>query len=107
MADGKQTHHICRESLRGRGFRQHAVRRDCRIEEILGDFPVLKQMDQTEVNLDELDYLTKRLDSFDEYERTQFQGMASWLNLHGVDEMINLTFCCQEATVATDFSDLQ
>jgi len=84
-----------------------AVKRDCRIEKILSDFPVLKQMELTEVNLDEIDYLAKRLDSFDDYEKTEFQGMASRLDLHGVDEFINLTFCCQEVTVVTDFNNLE
>ncbi|WP_294852446.1 antirestriction protein ArdA [uncultured Oscillibacter sp.] len=84
-----------------------SVARDCRIEEISGDFPVLKQLEQTNTNLDELDYLTKRLDSFDHYEKAQFQGMASKLRLHGIDELINLTFCCQETTIITDFTDLE
>lgn len=83
-----------------------AVRQDCRIEEIRSDWLVLKQMEATNTNLDELGYLAKRLDSFDDYEMTQFQGMASRLDLHGVDELINLTFCCQEVTVITDFDDL-
>lgn len=83
------------------------VTRDCHIEEIIGDFPMLKQLEQTNTNLDELDYLAKRLDSFDNYEKAQFQGMASKLGLHGVDELINLTFCCQEATVVTDFNNLE
>ena len=82
------------------------VARDCHIEEISSDFPVLKQLEQTNTNLDELDYLAKRLDSFDNYEKAQFQGMASRLGLHCVDELINLTFCCQEATIITDFTDL-
>ena len=84
-----------------------AVRRDCRIDEVSGGFPVLKQLERTNVNLDELDYLAKRLDSFDDYEKTEFQGMASRLDLHGVDEFINLTFCCQEVTVVTDFNNLE
>lgn len=84
-----------------------AVRRDCHIEEVSGCFPVLTQLERTDVNLDELDYLAKRLDSFDDYEKTQFQGMASRLDLHGVDEFINLTFCCQEVTVVTDFNNLE
>jgi len=84
-----------------------AVKRDCCVEEIRGDFPALKQLEQSEATLDELDYLAKRLDSFDKYEKTQFQGMAFRLDLHGIDEFINLTFCCQEATVVTDFNDLQ
>ncbi|MDD3193017.1 MAG: antirestriction protein ArdA [Oscillospiraceae bacterium] len=82
------------------------VKQDCHIEEIRGDIPALKQIERTNANLDELDYLAKRLDSFDPYELTQFQGMASRLDLHGVDELINLTFCCQEVTVITDFNDL-
>jgi len=77
------------------------------VEEIRGDFPALKQLEQSEANLDELDYLAKRLDSFDDYEKTEFQGMASRLDLHGVDEFINLTFCCQEVTVVTDFNNLE
>ena len=84
-----------------------AVRRDCRIDEVSGGFPVLKQLKRTNVNLDELDYLAKRLDSFDENEAMQFEGMASRLDLHSVDEFINLTFCCQEVTVVTDFSNLK
>jgi len=84
-----------------------AVKRDCCVEEIRGDFPALKQLEQSEANLDELDYLAKRLDSFDDYEKTEFQGMASRLDLLGIDEFINLTFCCQEATVVTDFNNLE
>jgi hypothetical protein len=33
--------------------------------------------------------------------------MASRLDLHGIDEFINLTFCCQEVTVVTDFNNLE
>src|SRR5574344_2699662 len=84
-----------------------AVKQDCHIEELRGDFPALKQMEMTNANLDELDYLAKRLDSVDEYEKAQFQGMASRLELPSVEEFINLTFCCQKATVITDFSDME
>ena len=35
---------------------------DCQVEEILGAWPVLKRLENTQVNLDELDYLAKRLD---------------------------------------------
>lgn len=83
-----------------------AVKQDCKVDEIRSDFPALKQMEQTLVNVDELDYLAKRLDSFADYEVEQFQAMANKLELHGVDELINLTFCAQEVTVITDFSKL-
>ena len=76
-------------------------------EEYENTLALLEQLEQSEANLDELDYLVKRLDSFDDYEKTEFQGMASRLDLHGIDEFINLTFCCQEATVVTDFNDLE
>lgn len=82
-----------------------ALKQDCRIEEIRSDLSALKRLERTNANLDEIDYLAKRLDSFDEYEKALFQGMASRLDLHGIDEFINLSFCCQEATVATDFRD--
>ena len=76
-------------------------------EEYENTLALLEQLEQSEANLDELDYLVKRLDSFDDYEKTEFQGMASRLDLHGVDEFINLTFCCQEVTVVTDFNNLE
>lgn len=84
-----------------------AVKQDCRIEEIRSELSALKRLERSNANLDEIDYLAKRLDSFDEYEKVQFQGMASRLDLHGIDEFINLSFCCQEATVATDFRGLE
>lgn len=84
-----------------------AVRRDCRNDEVSGGFPVRKQPERTNVNLDELDYLTKRLDSFDDYEKTEFQGMASRLDLYVMDKFINLTLCCKDVTVVTDFSNLE
>jgi len=83
------------------------LKRDCRVDEISDHWPVLKNTERTVTNIDELDYLAKRLDSFDKYEKTQFQGMASRLDLHGIDEFINLTFCCQEVTVVTDFNNLE
>ena len=84
-----------------------AVSRDCKIEEICGGYPVLMRLCGGVANLDELDYLARRLDSFDAGEAAQFQAMAEKLDLHGITDLINLTFCCQQATVITDFSDLE
>ena len=83
------------------------VQRDCQVDELPGDYPVLKRLETTAVNVDELDYLAKRLDSFDAGEAAQFQAMAHKLDLSDVKDFINLTFCCQQATVITDFSDLE
>ena len=84
-----------------------AYDQDCQVDEILGPWPILKRMENTQVNFDELDYLAKRLDGFDAGEAAQFQAMAEKLELRGIADLINLTFCCQQATVITDFSDLE
>ena len=68
---------------------------------------MLNRLQGTQVNLDELDYLVKRLDGFDIGKLSQFQAMAEKLDLTSMKDFINLTFCCQQATVITDFSDLE
>ena len=83
-----------------------AVKADCQVQEINGFYSVLKRMEMLTVNVEELNYLAKRLDSFDTGEAAQFQAMAHKLELFQLKDLINLTFCCQQATVITDFSDL-
>ena len=84
-----------------------AVRQDCKVDEITDCYPVLKRLEGQAVNVDELDYLAKRLDSFWGDEGSQFQAMAEKLDLTDIRDFINLTFCCQQATVITDFSNLE
>ena len=76
------------------------------MDELESSYSILKRLEKTNLNLDELDYLAKRLDSFDNGEAAQFQGMACKLGVSNIIDFINLTFCCQQATVITDFSDL-
>ena len=83
-----------------------AVKADCQVQEINSFYSVLKHTEKLTVNVEELNYLAKRLDGFDMGEATQFQAMAHKLELSELKDLINLTFCCQEATVITDFSDL-
>ena len=83
-----------------------AVKADCQVQEIDSFYSVLKRTEMLTVNVEELNYLAKRLDGFDVGEATQFQAMAHKLELSKLKDLINLTFCCQEATVITDFSDL-
>ena len=83
-----------------------AVKADCKVEEIDSFYTVLKRTEMLTVNVEELNYLAKRLDSFDTGEAAQFQAMAHKLELFELKDLINLTFCCQQATVITDFSDL-
>ena len=80
---------------------------DCRLDSLDSALPVLNRLVCTKVNLDELDYLAKRLDSFTVGEFSQFQAMAEKLNLTSMKDLINLTFCCQQATVITDFTNLK
>ena len=83
-----------------------AVKADCKVEKIDSFYTVLKRVEMLTVNVEELNYLAKRLDSFDTGEAAQFQAMAHKLELFELKDLINLTFCCQQATVITNFSDL-
>ena len=83
-----------------------AVKADCKVVEFDSAYNVLKLIEQCTVNVEELNYLAKRLDSFDTGEAAQFQAMVHKLELFELKDLINLTFCCQQATVITDFSDL-
>ena len=83
-----------------------AVKADCKVEKIDSFYTVLKRTEMLTVNVEELNYLAKRLDSFDTGEAAQFQAMAHKLELFELKDLINLAFCCQQATVITDFSDL-
>ena len=80
---------------------------DCRVDLLDSKYPILKRLVTQSVNVDELDYLAKRLESFCPDEDAQFQAMASKMCLSDIQDFINLTFCCQQATVITDFSDLE
>ena len=83
-----------------------AVKADCKVVEFDSAYNVLKRMEQCTVNVEELNYLAKRLESFDTGEAAQFQAMAHKLELFELKDLINLTSCCQQATVISDFSDL-
>ena len=81
---------------------------DCRVASLDSAWPVLNRLVSTKVNLDELDYLAKRLDSFCyAQEGAQFQGAAVSYDYSDMADLINLTFSCQQVTVITDFSDLE
>ena len=83
------------------------LRQDCRIIELNSKYSVLESLAGSEVNVDELDYLAKRLESFCASEDEQFQAMGHKLGLTDIKDFINLTFCCQESTVISDFSKLE
>lgn len=83
-------------------------KQDCCIESIHApNCPTLLRMTGTMANVDELDWLGKKLESFDRYDLLQFSAAAERFGLYSVDEMIDLSFCANEMTVISDFSDLE
>lgn len=83
------------------------IEQDCFIREIQHGPSVLQQLVGCNVTVDELDYLAKRLDSFDDREMAKFQGAAASCGCHGIVDLINLTFSCHQVTIITDFSDVE
>ncbi len=84
-----------------------ALRQDCQVVKLTSQYGILERLEGQSVNVDELDYLAKRLDSFCTGEDAKFQAMAHKLYLTDIKDFIDLTFCCQQATVITSFSDLE
>ena len=66
------------------------IERDCFIREIQHGPSILQQLVGCNMTVDELDYLAKRLDSFDDRETAKFQGAAVSCGCHGIVELINL-----------------
>ena len=81
---------------------------DCLIDNVHApNCPALNRMIGTMANVDELDWLGKQLESFDRYELLQFSAAAERFGLCSADELIDLSFCANEMTVISDFSDLE
>lgn len=84
-----------------------ALAQDCKVEEIDSYYGILICLKGKTVNVDELDYLAKRLESFDQYEAEQFQAASHAFGCRNIRSLINMTFCCQETTVIRDLSKLE
>ena len=83
-------------------------KQDCRIDSIRApNCPALCRMNGTLANVDELDWLGRKLESFDQYELLQFSAAAERFGLCSADELVDLSFCANEMTVISDFSDLE
>ena len=96
----------CIEQLEALGIGD-AVEADCEVGRIDGTFPNLGMLQISSVNIEDLNYLAKRLESFSGSEVTQFLAVAHDWALYATKDLINLTFCCQQVTVITDFYDLE
>jgi len=83
-------------------------KQDCCIDSIRApDCPALCRMSGTLANVDELDWLGRKLESFDQYELLQVSAAAERFGLCSADELIDLSFCARDVTVVSDFNDLE
>jgi len=80
---------------------------DCYLDQI-SDAPLsLCFLEGTMINVDELDFLARSLDRYDDTELAQFQCMVATRENWDVQTLINLSFSCDMVTVITDFSKLE
>lgn len=70
------------------------------------DCEELKMLEGDLVDLDELNYLAKRLDSFTSKEMAKFNAVVSAKRMKTVEKMINLTFNMPHYTLIQDFSSM-
>ena len=65
------------------------VKADCKVEEVDSFFSVLKRTEMLTVNVEELNYLAKRLESFDTGEAAQFQAMSHKLEFFELKDLMH------------------
>lgn len=80
---------------------------DCYIDQIHDAPPYLDVLEKQEVNIDELDFLARSLDRYIAEELAQFQSVAASRDIRDLATLINLSLCCDDVTVITDFSKLE
>lgn len=69
--------------------------------------PALKYLDGMKVNLDELNYFIKRMDSLAEDQCRKVRVYADEKRIGNLKDLINLTFSDSEIFLLSDFSDLK
>lgn len=82
------------------------LEKNCQVDKLEGDGGALQALVGTCVNADEMQYLAKRMDSFDAKELLTFRAAAAVEKPTEVKDLINLTFNLYCYTVITDFSDV-
>ena len=78
----------------------------CLADAVQNDHGGLQALVGTLVNADELQYLAKRMDSFDQDELNTFYAAAEHEKLTEVKDFINLTFNLHCYALISDFSDI-
>ena len=77
------------------------------VSHIDGDIRELSVLQDRFINVDELNYLAKRLDSFSKKELNQFRAAVLVIKPVELKDMINLTFNLHNYTLISDFSDMK
>ena len=81
---------------------------DCAVEAVFHGPPALDCLIGRNVNVDELDCLAKILDHIhDDGDLEKFEAMAAVRGCSEISDLINLSLCCQNAGIITDFSRLK
>ncbi len=78
----------------------------CLVDEVQNDHGGWQALAGTLVNADEVQYLAKRMDSFDKNELNTFYAAAEHENMTEVKDLINLTFNLHCYALVSDFSDI-
>ncbi|MSU03402.1 antirestriction protein ArdA [Tissierella pigra] len=80
---------------------------NCYIDEILYDLDMNNILKGKQCNIDELNFLFKKMDSFDGKERKVFFASAFAENLKTMAELINLSFNTHCYSLVSDFNNLE
>ena len=80
---------------------------NCYIEEAVYDSDMNEILKGKECNIDELNFLFKRMDSFDTKERKVFFALAFADNHKTIAELINLSFNTHCYSLVSDFNNLK
>ena len=80
---------------------------NCYIEEVVYDSDMNEVLKGKECNIDELNYLFKRMDSFDTRERKVFFASGFVENPETIAELINLSFNTHCYSLVSDFNNLE
>lgn len=70
------------------------LKRDCWVDEVNEDWSIRMRLEKVAIDLDEMDYLVKRLDSLDAQEKAKFQAAAVRFGLFDMRYLTGLPLCC-------------
>lgn len=77
----------------------------CRLVEVSEQENPLHKFEGQTVNMDEVNFFAKRMESLTEYERKVLSAYADDYGVSTMQDLINLTFSMKGLSLLTDFSD--